>query len=260
MLVLADIGALPPELRERLQTYVHDGGLLLRFAGPRLAAAAERRPRRRCGCAGAAARSAARCPGRAPRTLAPFDRASPFYGLTLPKDVGGHPPASGRARRRPVRARPGPRWPTARRSSPPSGADRGSWCSCTSRPTRPGRTCRSPACSWRCCADRGAGRHGRRAGRTSGRRRRGRGLAAAHARRVRRVPHSARDGPARSRSDGDARRAARPSAGVLRPPEAPLAVNTLAPDAVLGPLDLAALWAPASSRWCAARRSTCGPG
>ena len=41
----------------------------------------------RCGCAAAAARSAARCPGRQPAKLAPFDADSPFAGLAIPADV-----------------------------------------------------------------------------------------------------------------------------------------------------------------------------
>ncbi len=111
-----------------------------------------RRPRRRCSL-----RRGGRALGGAlswdsPRTLAPFDRASPFYGLDAAQGRRHHPPAPRRARRRPRRARPGRRWPTARRSSPPSGAARAWSCSSTSPPTRPGRTCRSPACSSRCCA------------------------------------------------------------------------------------------------------------
>ena len=39
VIVLADIGILPDNAREALQGFVEDGGYLLRFAGPRLAAA-----------------------------------------------------------------------------------------------------------------------------------------------------------------------------------------------------------------------------
>ena len=87
MLVLADIGTLPPDLRQRLATFVEDGGLVLRFAGNRLAAATNddlvpvrlRRGGRALGGA---------LSWDTPRTLAPFERSSPFFGLTLPKDVG----------------------------------------------------------------------------------------------------------------------------------------------------------------------------
>jgi hypothetical protein len=86
MLVLADIGTLPQDLRQRLARYVDEGGLLLRFAGPRLASASgdDLVPVR--------LRKGGRALGGAlswdtPRTLAPFDRSSPFFGLNLPADV-----------------------------------------------------------------------------------------------------------------------------------------------------------------------------
>ena len=38
MIVLADVGTLSPEIRDRLNTWIDQGGVLVRFAGPRLAA------------------------------------------------------------------------------------------------------------------------------------------------------------------------------------------------------------------------------
>ena len=38
MIMLADVGTLSPELRERLNSWIDQGGVLVRFAGPRLAA------------------------------------------------------------------------------------------------------------------------------------------------------------------------------------------------------------------------------
>ena len=39
MIVLADVGTLSPEIRERLNAWIDQGGVLVRFAGPRLAQA-----------------------------------------------------------------------------------------------------------------------------------------------------------------------------------------------------------------------------
>ena len=87
MIVMADVGALPPDIRQKLANFVDKGGLLLRFAGSRLAAATndELSPvkLRRGGRALGGALS-----WESPRTLAPFDQASPFFGLPVPKDVG----------------------------------------------------------------------------------------------------------------------------------------------------------------------------
>ncbi|MBV7377860.1 DUF4159 domain-containing protein [Maritimibacter dapengensis] len=91
VIILADVAALAPSDKERLEEWVAEGGLLLRFAGPRLAAAdtgrAEADPllpvRLRVG---------GRDVGGAmswgePRGLAPFEEDSPFYGLAIPEDV-----------------------------------------------------------------------------------------------------------------------------------------------------------------------------
>ncbi|GAD55041.1 LOW QUALITY PROTEIN: membrane protein, putative [Limimaricola cinnabarinus LL-001] len=91
VIVLADAGALPPSEAEALQVWVESGGLLLRFAGPRLAASDAGRDgddplmpvRLRVG-------------GRSvggtmswgePKTIAPFEADSPFFGLAVPGDV-----------------------------------------------------------------------------------------------------------------------------------------------------------------------------
>ena len=85
MLILADVGNVA-EARERLTKWIEDGGVLVRFAGPRLAAG-RRRPR-----AGAAAprRPRARrqrCRWDQPQQLAAFSRESPFFGMAVPNDV-----------------------------------------------------------------------------------------------------------------------------------------------------------------------------
>lgn len=88
-IILADIAKIPET--DRLQEWVEEGGLLVRFAGPRLAAADEGRDspdpllpvRLRVG---------GRSIGGAmswgePKTLAPFADGTPFAGLTIPADV-----------------------------------------------------------------------------------------------------------------------------------------------------------------------------
>ncbi len=91
VIVLADAGTLPPAEAEALQAWVVSGGLLLRFAGPRLAASDAGRegddplmPVR--------LRAGGRSVGGTmswgePKTIAPFEADSPFFGLAIPGDV-----------------------------------------------------------------------------------------------------------------------------------------------------------------------------
>ena len=85
VLVLADVGALTGEPHDRLTRFVEEGGVLLRFAGPRLAAASDdlipvrlRRGGRSFGGA---------LSWDKPKTLAPFERESPFHGLPVSKEI-----------------------------------------------------------------------------------------------------------------------------------------------------------------------------
>ena len=80
ILVLSDIGVLSPEKEQVLQQWVERGGILLRFAGPRLAAGGDsllpvklREGDRSLGSA---------LSWEVPQGLAPFPEASPFAGLT----------------------------------------------------------------------------------------------------------------------------------------------------------------------------------
>ena len=85
MLILADVGNVAGEARERLAKWIDDGGVLVRFAGPRLAAADDdlipvklRRGGRTLGGSlslGAAAATRG------------FSRESPFNGMAVPNDV-----------------------------------------------------------------------------------------------------------------------------------------------------------------------------
>ena len=86
VIVLADIGSLPDEPRAAVERWVERGGLLVRFAGPRLAAAGDdplvptrlRRGGRQLGGA---------LTWEQPQSLAGFSAGSPFAGLTVPDDV-----------------------------------------------------------------------------------------------------------------------------------------------------------------------------
>ncbi len=91
VIVLADVANLAPAEQDMLRDWVAGGGLLLRFAGPHLAAADEGR-----GVEDALLPVRLRAGGRVvggamswgePRALAPFPQGSPFYGLKVPADV-----------------------------------------------------------------------------------------------------------------------------------------------------------------------------
>jgi hypothetical protein len=85
MLILADVGNVAGEAHDRLARWVEDGGVLLRFAGPRLAASDDdlvpvrlRRGGRTLGGS---------LSWDKPQPLAAFSRESPFNGMTVPNDV-----------------------------------------------------------------------------------------------------------------------------------------------------------------------------
>ena len=91
VIVLADVATLAGGQTEEIQNWVENGGLLLRFAGPRVAASeisrAEEDP-----LMPVRLRAGGRSVGGAmswgtPKTLAPFPEDSPFYGLPVPQDV-----------------------------------------------------------------------------------------------------------------------------------------------------------------------------
>jgi hypothetical protein len=85
-IVLADVGALTPETHEALAAWVRNGGVLIRFAGPRLAAAPED------DLSPVRLRQGGRILGGAlawetPQPLASFSPNGPFAPLEVPKDV-----------------------------------------------------------------------------------------------------------------------------------------------------------------------------
>jgi Domain of unknown function (DUF4159)/Aerotolerance regulator N-terminal len=88
MIVLADVGTLSPEIRERLNAWIDQGGVLVRFAGPRLAQAQAEDD----DLVPVKLRSGGRTLGGSltwekPQHLASFASGGPFAGLAVPKDI-----------------------------------------------------------------------------------------------------------------------------------------------------------------------------
>lgn len=85
VVALADVGLAPGETYDALARFVEEGGTLIRFAGPRLANAADDllpvRLRRNGRVLGGA------LSWEEPKALAEFDATSPFFGLPASKDV-----------------------------------------------------------------------------------------------------------------------------------------------------------------------------
>ena len=122
MIILADVGTLSPEIRERINAWIEQGGVLVRFAGPRLAQADDdlvpvklRRGGRSLGGS---------LTWEKPQHLAAFAADGPFAGLAVPEGRHRQPAGAGRAGCGARDARAGPRWKTARRWSPASIAAR----------------------------------------------------------------------------------------------------------------------------------------
>jgi hypothetical protein len=86
MIVLADVGTLSPEIRERLDAWIEQGGVLVRFAGPRLAQSEDD------DLVPVKLRSGGRTLGGSltwekPQHLASFGANGPFAGLAVPNDI-----------------------------------------------------------------------------------------------------------------------------------------------------------------------------
>jgi hypothetical protein len=85
MMILADVGNVTGEAREKLTTWIDDGGVLVRFAGPRLAASEDDlvpvRLRRGGRILGGS------LSWEQPQKLSAFSRESPFSGMAVPTDV-----------------------------------------------------------------------------------------------------------------------------------------------------------------------------
>ncbi|MFV0491813.1 MAG: DUF4159 domain-containing protein [Pseudorhodobacter sp.] len=91
VIILADVARLAPDEGEALWNWVEEGGLLLRFAGPRLAASDVSRATEDA-LMPVRLREGGRNVGGAmswgePKMLAPFPEGSPFFGLPVPEEV-----------------------------------------------------------------------------------------------------------------------------------------------------------------------------
>lgn len=91
VIILADVATLSPSEEEALLEWTDAGGLLLRFAGPRLAASEVSRTEEHP-LMPVRLRAGGRTVGGAmswgdPKTLAAFPEDSPFFGLPIPDDV-----------------------------------------------------------------------------------------------------------------------------------------------------------------------------
>lgn len=85
VLIFANIGRIVRSSADRLKKWVRNGGVLVRFAGPRLEKGGDTLlpvPLRRGGRSMGGALS-----WQTPQALAPFEEQSPFYGLAIPDDV-----------------------------------------------------------------------------------------------------------------------------------------------------------------------------
>ena len=85
VLALADMSVAPGPERDAIETFLDDGGVLVRFAGPRLSAGED-------DLTPTALRRGGRTLGGAlswetPKRIAPFEKGSPFFGLAVPDEV-----------------------------------------------------------------------------------------------------------------------------------------------------------------------------
>jgi len=89
MIIMADVGTLSPEIRDRLNAWIDQGGVLVRFAGPRLA---QGDTEGEDNLVPVKLRKGGRTLGGSltwekPQHLAGFSADGPFAGLAVPKDV-----------------------------------------------------------------------------------------------------------------------------------------------------------------------------
>ncbi len=92
VIILTDHGLLSPEINRRVEAWINRGGVLLRFAGAKMAAIGANPETARQLLSPVTLQGGGRSLNGVmswarPAALAPFDESSPFYGLALPDDV-----------------------------------------------------------------------------------------------------------------------------------------------------------------------------
>lgn len=86
-IVLADVGNLQTDVSDTLEAWVENGGMLIRFAGPRLGASAESERLLPVDIRPGDRQLGGALSWDTPKPLAPFDPGSPFFGIEAPRDV-----------------------------------------------------------------------------------------------------------------------------------------------------------------------------
>ncbi|MBB3950420.1 DUF4159 domain-containing protein [Aureimonas jatrophae] len=87
IIVLADIGVMPEAATEALDTFVENGGTLVRFAGPRLAASTAEDTLVPVRLRGGERQLGGALSWSEPQRLAPMTAGTPFAGIAVPADV-----------------------------------------------------------------------------------------------------------------------------------------------------------------------------
>ena len=86
VMVMADIGTMPKETESKIAKFVEDGGLVIRFAGPRLAANPSG-PLLPVDLIEGDRFIGGALSWETPKAIAAFEPGSPFFGLPTPKDI-----------------------------------------------------------------------------------------------------------------------------------------------------------------------------
>ena len=86
-IILPDVAAMPTETLNALEDWVKDGGLLLRFSGPKIAESRSEQFLLPVQLRAGGRSLSGSLSWDEPQKIAPFNQDSPFYGLNIPEDV-----------------------------------------------------------------------------------------------------------------------------------------------------------------------------